>query len=228
MYLYLLLNIASISIPLLYSFNKKMYFIKHWKAVFTSIIIIGLGFIVWDVIFTAQGIWGFNEEYHSPIKILGLPIEEWLFFICIPYASIFIHYALAYFYPKLLIPKNITRYISIAFLVLLIITVAKNTDKLYTLINFTLTIICLVISLYKTEQAQRFYISFLIILIPFCFVNGVLTGSFIPEPVVWYNNEENLALRLFTIPIEDIGYAFSLLFLNLVLIDRLKSKTEKE
>ena len=58
MYLYLLLNLGSISIPLLYSFNKKMSFIKQWKTVFMSIILVATFFIVWDVIFTENGIWG--------------------------------------------------------------------------------------------------------------------------------------------------------------------------
>jgi hypothetical protein len=50
--------------------------------------------------------------------------------------------------------------------------------------------------------------------------NLVLTGSFIPGEVVWYNNEENLSVRIFTVPVEDIGYAFALVLLNLFFIDR--------
>jgi lycopene cyclase domain-containing protein len=62
----------------------------------------------------------------------------------------------------------------------------------------------------------------LIILVPFFIVNGILTGSFIAEPVVWYNNLENLGIRLFTIPIEDIGYAFNMLFLVVFLNEKFK------
>ena len=46
-------------------------------------------------------------------------------------------------------------------------------------------------------------------------MNGILTGSFIENEVVWYNNLENLNIRLFTIPIEDTVYAFTLILLNL-------------
>ena len=53
------------------------------------------------------------------------------------------------------------------------------------------------------------------ILIPFFIVNGLLTGSFIIDEIVWYNNNHNLGLRIGTIPIEDIFYGFSLLFLPL-------------
>ena len=42
-------------------------------------------FIPWDIIFTINEIWGFNPDYLKGAKILSLPYEEWLFFICIPY-----------------------------------------------------------------------------------------------------------------------------------------------
>ncbi len=226
MYLYLILNLASLAIPLAYSFNKKMYFIKHWKAVFGSIVLIGSGFIIWDAIFTLEGVWGFNSEYHLPYKILYLPIEEWLFFICIPYASLFIHYAFEYFFPKVKISKKNTQIITIALLLSLSIVLLFNTEKIYTVVNFTLSVIILIISLFRIEKLQKFYLSFLIILIPFFIVNGVLTGSFIKEPIVWYNNTENLGIRLFTIPVEDVFYAFNLLFLNFLSIERIKSSTK--
>jgi len=64
-----------------------------------------------------------------------------------------------------------------------------------------------------------FFLSFLFILIPFFIVNGILTGSMIDAPIVWYNDDENLGVRLATIPIEDIGYAFSMLFCNLMIFE---------
>jgi lycopene cyclase domain-containing protein len=51
----------------------------------------------------------------------------------------------------------------------------------------------------------------------------VLTGSFIESEVVWYNNEENLGIRFFTIPVEDFAYGFSMIFLSLMLRDKLKT-----
>jgi lycopene cyclase domain-containing protein len=77
--------------------------------------------------------------------------------------------------------------------------------------------------LFGKEILKRFYIAFVIILIPFFIVNGILTGSFIAEPVVWYNNSENLGIRLFTIPIEDIGYAFNMLFWVVFLNEKFKA-----
>lgn len=226
MYLYLLLNIGSISVPFLYSFNKKMNFIKQWKSVFAAIVLVALIFIIWDIIFTQEGIWGFNETYHLPYVIAGLPIEEILFFFCIPYASIFIHYSLEYFRPSLMLSEKITKIITLLLVLILVLVLIFNSDKLYTSVNYTLLIFTLLLGLFLGLQIlRRFYISFLIILIPFFIVNGILTGSFIPEPVVWYNNLENLGIRLFTIPIEDIGYAFNMLFLVVFLNEKFKKSS---
>jgi lycopene cyclase domain-containing protein len=54
-------------------------------------------------------------------------------------------------------------------------------------------------------------------------VNGALTGMFTEMPVVWYDNTENLGIRLISIPVEDIGYAFSMLFGNLFLFEKLNT-----
>ena len=225
MYLYFLLNLSSLSIPFIYSFNKKMNFIKQWKTVFLSIILVAVFFIIWDVVFTEKGIWGFNPDYHLPYKIAGLPIDEILFFVCIPYASIFIHYSLEFFKPNLLLSEKVVKNISIFFLIIVLVTLFFNLDKWYTSINYGLLIITLLVGFYFGKDIlKRFYIAFVIILIPFFIINGILTGSFIQEPIVWYNDAENLGIRLFTIPIEDIGYAFNMLFWVIFLNETLKKQ----
>jgi lycopene cyclase domain-containing protein len=200
-----------------------MRFIKHWKAVFVSLIIVATIFIIWDVIFTANGVWGFNPDYHLNILLFGMPIEEWMFFFCIPYASIFIHYSLAYFKPNLLLSDKITRFITLFFMLILLPVLFFNSDKDYTFVNYSFLLLILLVGFFfGVKHLQRFYISFLIILVPFFIVNGVLTGTGLEEPVVWYNNAENLGIRLTTIPIEDIGYAFTMIFGNILLIEKFK------
>ncbi|WP_442266175.1 lycopene cyclase domain-containing protein [Tenacibaculum sp. ZS6-P6] len=226
-YLYLLLNLGSLSIPLLYSFEKNMRFIKHWKAVLLSLTIVSTVFLIWDAIFTKNGVWGFNPDYHLSFLLLGMPIEEWLFFFCIPYASIFIHYSLEYFKPNLLISEKNTKLITLATIAIVTPILILNFGKAYTTVNYSFLIGMLLIGFFfGIEYLRRFYIAFLIILIPFFIVNGVLTGTGIEEPVVWYNNTENLGIRLVTIPVEDIGYAFTMLFGNVFLIEKFKKKYE--
>lgn len=202
-----------------------MHFIKWWKEVFLSISIVAIVFVIWDIIFTNIGVWGFNEKYLTGINLVNLPIEEWLFFICIPYASIFTHYAISYFFPRLVLSWKSARSITLMLIIILSLVILFNTDKAYTLINYGLLLfVLLYIVITRNEVIRTFYISFLVILIPFFIVNGILTGSFIDEPVVWYNNEENLGIRLSTVPIEDIGYAFSLIISSIILIEKFKIK----
>lgn len=225
MSLYLFLNIATFFVPFLYSFESRMKYIKRWKAVFSAIAITAILFIVWDIIFTKIGVWSFNPRYHSGIEFFDLPIEEWLFFICIPYASLFIHFAFHYFFPKASLSDKTVRVIYLILMVVLLPTIALHYDKWYTAVNYSFLVLVLTYTILKVPTIlNTFFITFLIILVPFSIVNGILTGSFIDEPVVSYNNAENLGIRLGTIPIEDIGYAFSMLLMSLVLIKKLENK----
>ena len=202
-----------------------MHFIQHWKAYFTSIIAVGIIFILWDIYFAYQNVWGFNDQYLIGFRILKLPLEEWLFFLLIPYASVFIHYALKYFFPAIQLEKKTTKWVTyVLFLVGLMITVF-NYDKMYTFVCVGIfTILMLLQIIFEWKYAQRFYLSFIIIFIPFFFVNSALTGSYSEKPVVFYDNTENLGIRLGTIPLEDSFYCFALLYSITLVFEYLKNK----
>lgn len=220
-YIYLLLDIFSISVPLLYSFHPKMNLIQWWKPLFKAISLTAIIFIVWDVFFAYHGVWGFNPKFLVGIHFLHLPLEEWLFFWMIPYASLFIYFSLQYFKPHWLLSHKWTSILSIFLLILSFLIVVFNTDKWYTLVNYAILFIILLYTfLNKKHLLNRFYPAFIIVLIPFVLVNGTLTGMFTEEPVVWYNHAENLGVRFITIPIEDFAYAFSMLLMSLVFIDQ--------
>ena len=173
-------------------------------------------FIPWDIVFTVNGIWGFNPDYFLDTEILDLPLEEWLFFICIPFACVFTHYALLIYFPKMKLNIANTKRLAIGLITVLTIVILFNLDKWYTLVNFSLAIpLTLIVLKYNSILLQHFLLTFLVMLIPFFIVNGVLTGSWIVDQVVWYNDTENLGLRISTIPIEDGIYAYSMILMNL-------------
>ena len=154
-----------------------------------------------------------------------MPIEEWMFFFCIPYACLFTHEALKFLYPKFKMSKSATVIVSFFLIVLVSLLLIFNFGKWYTTVNFVLFLLLLGYALKNhLNTLQEYYPSFLVILIPFLLVNGILTGSFIEEPVVWYNNSENLDFRIFTIPIEDAFYAFTMLFSAQLIFNYLKGK----
>ncbi len=224
MSLYLLLNIIAISFPLLLSFDKKVHFYTLWKYFFPAMILTLAVFIIWDVIFTSQGVWGFNERYHAGLTLFGLPLEEFFFFISVPYASIFTLYVMAAYFPHLRLSTSQVRWVTLLLVVFLLVLAIIHMNRVYTSVNFIFTILLLgLVYFSRRELLSRFYISYLVILIPFGIVNGILTGSFIEEQVVWYNDQETLGFRLGTIPFEDIFYGMSLILLNYYLTETFRN-----
>ncbi|HZK65389.1 MAG TPA: lycopene cyclase domain-containing protein, partial [Puia sp.] len=69
---------------------------------------------------------------------------------------------------------------------------------------------------FKTFDAIYFLVSYAIILIPFLIVNGLLTAI----PVVIYNDAENLGIRIYTIPFEDVFYGLLLTMMVVCLYER--------
>ncbi|WP_339709105.1 lycopene cyclase domain-containing protein [uncultured Kriegella sp.] len=224
-YLYLLLDIGSLSIPFLYSFHPKLKLYSSWKPIGLALLSTMLIFIPWDTIFTANGFWGFNEAYYLNYRILGLPIEEWLFFICIPYACIFTYYALLYYFPNMGFSEHTTKIITLLLAFLFVVLGIAYHDRWYTFTVSLYALFCtLAVLKWNPRLLARFYPVFLVILLPFFLINGTLTGSFIADEVVWYNNDENIGFRLFTIPVEDTIYAFALLVTNIFLVEFYKER----
>lgn len=224
-YLYLTVNFLAFIVPFLFSFYPKANFSKKWKFVLPAIAVSGLLFILWDVLFTSLGVWGFNPEYILGIYIAGLPLEEVLFFFCIPYACLFTYFALNHLIEKdHLFPHQelITSLLIIVFMILGL----YHIHKLYTGVTFLLTGLFLAYSLLKLRMRfmGRFYVVFAFLVIPFFVINGILTGAFTEDPVVWYNNAENLGIGLGTIPLEDIVYGMLMIVIPITIWHKLEER----
>lgn len=222
-YLYLLINIGCIIVPFIASFYPKHPFYKEWKYFIPANLTIAFLFLVWDHFFTKMGVWGFNPDYLTGIYISNLPLEEVLFFIAIPYASVFTYFAVKY-----LIKNNplstYHRYISIVLALILISTGLFFYDKWYTFVNLTLSGIIILTAYIMKKDMSYIYLGFVFVIPFFLLSNGILTGTFLGAPIVWYNNAENLGYRILTIPVEDTFYGFSLISLNILLYGYLKRK----
>lgn len=223
-YLYLGLNIFTLMGPLALSFDRKVAYWRTWKALFPAIAITGALFLIWDIWFTAQGVWGFNPEYLTGLELFGLPLGEWLFFLTVPYACVFIYACVKAYFPSDPLGK-IAPTILKGLMVLLPILGLIFYDQIYTLVTFVGAGILLAINLYviKPNYLGHFLLGYLIALVPFALVNGVLTAL----PVVWYNDLENFGLRLGTIPVEDSMYNLWLVLMNINLYEWLLSRQQK-
>lgn len=220
-YSYLFINILSVIGPLLLSFDKKVNYSSHWKYIFPSILVTAIYFIVWDFVFVDKNVWSFNPDYISGIKIYNLPIEECLFFFCIPFSCMFIYVIFRTHLKEDFFKSSFAIYILVS--ILLVVTALLNINRLYTSITFLSSVFFLAIHFFffKSKWLGVFFVSYIIHLIPFFVVNGILTSV----PIVLYNNDQNLGIRLFTIPIEDTTYSLLLLIMNVTIYEFLiKSK----
>lgn len=220
---YLLINFLTVLFPLLLSFDKRVHFYKSWKFIFPAIGITGILFLFWDILFTIKGVWSFNNKYITGITFYHLPVEEILFFITVPFACIFIYACLNY-YIRWDFNKWISNLISGLICLSAIIVMFYNYSKLYTQVTFSL-ILGLVIFfqyIFKASWLGEFYRAYLIALIPFYIINGLLTSI----PVVLYNNQQNMGVRLGTIPVEDHFYLMALLLMNIGLFEYFRSRFE--
>lgn len=226
--LYLLVNFFTILVPFLFSFHPRIRFYRQWKYFFTGNVIAGLVFIAWDVWFTHLGVWGFNPKYVTGIYLANLPVEEILFFTCIPFSCIFTYYCLTSFY-TLQWRKPVAQIVLPLLIASLLLTGFFFHNRWYTSVTF-ISLACLLFLFYYVLHCNwitPLISAYGLLLVPFFIVNGILTGTGPDEPVVWYNNTENLHIRLLTIPLEDVFYGFELILLNAFFFEWLRTKNRR-
>jgi len=216
-WLYLFLNLFTISIPLIRSFEPRIAYYKSFGSLAKAILIWSGFFLVWDIWYTDLKVWRFNSDYLSGVALFGLPLGEYLFFITVPFACVFIYKCMELFFPNGIISPRVANRISPILILFCLVVGFSNLEKLYTSVTFLILGVGLIYVTWiaRSSWLPRFYESYIVALLPFFLKNGILTGSFTEKEVVWYNDDENLGIRLGTIPFEDIFYGM-LLILGIV------------
>lgn len=229
MSLYAWVIVGSIAGPFFLSFDKKVAFYKNWLFLLPAILTIGFLFLVWDEYFTINEVWGFNPNYLSKMYVGHLPIEEVLFFLVVPYACLFIHEVLKAYFPNVPL-KKVAHFFAFAF------TFAGLTFGLMHMDNWYTASACIVsailtIGLYFVNRVKwygNFVFTYLVAMIPFLIVNGILTGSVTDEPIVWYSEEHIMGPRILTIPVEDLFYNYAMLLPITALFEFFKSRKARK
>jgi lycopene cyclase domain-containing protein len=224
-YLYFGVLLFAISYPLAQSFEHRIRYASKWGMMLPGMLITAAFFLIWDVWFTNMGVWEFNPTYISGLFLINLPLEEWLFFLVIPFACIFIYEVLIYFFPSDPL-QDLGKpfvYIMVPFLIGFGLL---HLDKWYTSVNFLIGGLALLIHflIFNDKYLGKFIFAYFVHLIPFFLCNGILTGGVTEEPVVIYNNAENLGIRIWTVPIEDSIYSMTLLLMNISFFEGIRSQ----
>lgn len=230
MYTYLLINIFTVIVPIALSFESRIRYVRKWKYALAASFLTSLVFLPWDYLFTRSGIWGFNHAYLIGLEIGRLPVEEVLFFITVPFSCLFLYEVISLFTREDIFRQTIRPFIFTLIISCLIIAVAYW-QRQYTFWNFLGLAVLLAVHLViiRASYFGRFVVAYLVTLLPFLLVNGILTNglSFVDShPVVWYNNHENLALRLRGIPLEDFAYWALLYLMNITWYEFLQKKVK--
>ncbi|MBV6510947.1 MAG: hypothetical protein FMNOHCHN_00425 [Ignavibacteriaceae bacterium] len=205
---YMMINIGIILFPILFSFEKNIRFYRKLPALAASLGIVSTVYIIWDIIAASRGDWGFSELYTGTIRIGGLPLEEILFFVTVPYAIIFT-YETIHFYIKdrqVVVPGWLT--LSLAVILFTLSGIYYTQYYTATVMIFS-GVFLLVMRFGESElfRSRNFYITLAVSYIPFFIVNYMLTSP----PIVWYSPDAIWGPRFTTIPYEDFFYSFSMI-----------------
>lgn len=205
--------LLSLAGPLAYSFVRPVSYYKKWFAVVMASLAMMVLFIPWDMVFTELGVWWFNPHYITGTYIASLPVEEWLFFIIIPFACVFVYDILNHYLPMRLSSRAVRLLYGVFGLLCMVLAVVYQT-RLYTVTAASLASILAFFTVWRNpEWAGKYIRLYLLVWLPFLIVNGALTGVLTDGAIVNYNPEENMGLRIMTIPVEDGIYNFSMLYL---------------
>jgi lycopene cyclase domain-containing protein len=205
---YLLINLLTVLFPVILSFEKKISFYKKFKYLLFSILTVSPFYLVWDAVATSRGDWGFSPEYLIGIYIFGLPLEEVLFFVTVPYSCIFIYETVKLYIPEKKLPFDKNYYYLAGAILIAVAGFFSSQYYTSTVMVFSAIFLFLAATFKPAILASRVYwISIGITFVPFLVVNYFLTAP----PIVWYSPEAIWGARFITIPLEDFFYSFSMI-----------------
>jgi len=218
---YLIIDVFILIFPLIFSFKWKFKYYKFFKPLAASILIVGISYIIWDIFVTYRGDWWFDKNYLIGLEIFGLPIEEILFFIVVPFSCIFIYENLVHFLKDKKIMYNKIFYLVIAG-VFIILGLIYRTQEYTVLAMFSCALFFILApTLYSDILKKRNYWLYIILsFIPFIIFNYFLTSLI----VVHYNPNAIWGIRITTIPLEDFFYNYSMLSFYLMVYMYFKQK----
>jgi lycopene cyclase domain-containing protein len=210
---YLIFNIIVLAGPLALSFEPTIRFISRWRHVCGAILLSAVPYIVWDSL-VANRHWFWNVNYTLGLRFLKLPLEEWLFFLTVPYACLFSHEVLAKYLPNSV--RQDLEWLRVGCFSLMPIGVLVfRTGREYTgLMLIALGVVAFLDRQLRTDlflQTRSYWYFALVLLCTFIF-NSYLTA----RPMLIYDAAYQLDIRVITIPIEDFGYGLGHLALTAI------------
>ncbi|TDQ10257.1 lycopene cyclase domain-containing protein [Pedobacter metabolipauper] len=220
-YTYLLINLGLLVIPMLLALNRRVSVFSSGLATGAAILAPAILFFIFSFVFNQFGIWQFNPERVLGIYFGQLPVEELLFYVTLPLAGLSV-----YRYLNVVFPNNELDKFSLSLSNLILgICVAMlffTYTRWYSVVTFSVLFILLLYIEYlnKIRFMYRFYRAYVVALIPFYVVYGLLTSL----PVLTYSDAGLMKLKIGTIPFETHFYFMGMLLLTVYVFEWVQRK----
>lgn len=210
---YYLFNLLVFLPVLLLSFTTDVKPHRHLKALLAGYLFVSLPFMIWDIWAASTGHWGFNAEYVTGPYLFNVPLEEYLFFLTVPFAMMYVWGVVK----KYVADKSLA-----GILPLLAFGFAAGAS-VWLLVNFwgngytrsaaIATLIAVIFAaMSRIAYTVRFWVFQVLLLGLFLVFNSILTML----PIITYGPDAIIGFRISDIPIEDFFFNFA--FINLFLL----------
>lgn len=221
---YLLFDVAILAVPFVVGAWRPAWFYDRLGAALRATLWAAVPFVAWDAAVAGRH-WWWNPAHVLGPGLLGLPLEELLFFLAVPLTCLFTWERVlggdraAPHREPVLGPLRLEHlYVLAAACVPLGIAVAAQGLEYtgYALLALGLVALldhALGVGLLVAPRALAFF-GVVQVLTLAC--NGYLTG----RPVVLYDERYQLGIRVLTIPIEDFAFGLALVWLGMIAYQR--------
>jgi lycopene cyclase domain-containing protein len=85
-YLLILAGCVALTLPLEFVLGVRVY--RRPRRLLATVLPTAAVFATWDLVGSARGHWWFSPRYTMGVHLLGLPVEEWLFFVVVPLCAV--------------------------------------------------------------------------------------------------------------------------------------------
>lgn len=216
---YLLFDLAVLAGPLALSLVPgPTLWVHRWSKAFVALLA-GAPWIVWDI-WAAGRHWDFADAYVLGPRLLGLPLEEWLFFAVVPFSCLFSWEMIAR--GPTATPARWLRPLEGVVAALLIggaawgVALPPYTRLVLVSLAAPLVADATLATGVFLHARGLLYVGLVSILT--VVFNNVLTGL----PIVVYEPSAQLGFRVFTMPIEDLGFGLGLVGVVTVVFEALR------
>lgn len=197
-------------------------FFTEMKYMLPAIIFSGGIFVLFNIRLLKNGIISYNSAFLSGISLMELPIEEWLFLLVFSLLSFAIYLQVKIRSENLNKPVLFLA-ISMVLLVFFGLIAWYSRLKPITFFIFFLLTIYLGYTIFRNRFKQhlpQFYIALVISFVPFFLFKGILYSL----PVVLNSGEYNLGINVYGVPVEEFGYFFLLMLINVTIFEYLRDR----